>query len=116
LGSGTNAPLYTTSFSAARPKAREEMEKHEGRLASALELDRVQRVLEFRESSMSPQQTTTTGKHKRTDIESKTVWKGTEWVMGGPSHSKFCFYFCMPALGTSNLVIKIWMLTSEQKP
>lgn len=81
LGTGTNAPLYTTSFYKARPKAQEEMEKHEGRLAEALDLDRVTRVLEFRDLSISPQKPTIAAKDLK--LDSKTVWKGTEWIMEG---------------------------------
>jgi meiosis-specific APC/C activator protein AMA1 len=86
LGSGTNAPLYTTSFSAARAKAQEDLENHENRLAHALELDRVSRVLEFRDFSTSPQKHITL-KEKQTEIESRTTWTGTEWVMGTTDHS-----------------------------
>ncbi|KAE9376087.1 WD40 repeat-like protein, partial [Stipitochalara longipes BDJ] len=85
LGSGTNAPLYTTSFSAARPKAQEETENHENRLAHALELDRVSRVLEFRDFSTLPQMHLTL-KERQTDMESKTSWTGTEWTMGTTEH------------------------------
>jgi hypothetical protein len=80
LGTGTNAPLYTTSFSTARPKAQEEIEKHEGRLAEALELDRVTRVLEFRDMEQKP---AVAAKDKDRKLESKTTWRGTEWIMGG---------------------------------
>lgn len=86
LGSGTNAPLYTTSFSASRPKAQEESENHENRVAHALELDRVSRVLEFRDFSTSPQNHLTL-KERQTELESKTTWTGTEWVMGPTDHS-----------------------------
>jgi meiosis-specific APC/C activator protein AMA1 len=82
LGTGTNAPLYTTPFSTARPKAEEELEEHEGRLAEALQLDRVTRVLEFRERSTSPQKSPKIIKENALK-ETKTIWKGTEWVMGG---------------------------------
>ena len=87
LGSGTNAPLYTTSFSAVRPKAKEDLENHEARLALALDFDRAGRIFEFRESP-SPQ------RHPREDYgkeplpEQKSTWTGTEWVMGGPDRSK----------------------------
>ncbi|XDG02709.1 hypothetical protein ABKA04_002324 [Annulohypoxylon sp. FPYF3050] len=47
VSSGTNARLYATSFSNARPKSEEDQEKHEGRLALALKIDRVQRILDF---------------------------------------------------------------------
>ena len=87
VGSGTNAPLYTTSFSIARPKAQDDKDKHESRLAEALELDRVGRVLEFREQSSLLLEPITTGKNKGSEIETKTAWRGTEWIMGGPDQS-----------------------------
>jgi meiosis-specific APC/C activator protein AMA1 len=87
LVSGTNAPLYTTSFSVARPKAKEDLEKHEGRLAEALELDRVSRVLEFRDPLTTPLGTLGITKSAKT-AHSRTVWRGTEWVLGGPEYSK----------------------------
>jgi hypothetical protein len=66
----------------ARPKAWEGMERHEGRLAEALELDRVTRVLEFRDPTISPQQPAAKENVLKLS-ESKTVWKGTEWAVGG---------------------------------
>lgn len=87
LASGTNAPLYTTSFS-SRPKAQaEEKDRHENRLAEALELDRVGRVLEFRDSTILPSKASREyTKYK--DHDSKTVWDGTEWVAEASDKSK----------------------------
>jgi meiosis-specific APC/C activator protein AMA1 len=87
MGSGTNARLYTTSFSASKPKAQEEVDKHEGRLAEALELDRTARVFEFRDSPVNLPKRPAIGR-PRSWVESKTVWKGTEWVMDGPDPSR----------------------------
>lgn len=85
LGSGTNAPLYSTTFCAAKPKEQQEIEMLENRIAQALDLDRVGRVLEFRgiarPSSPSRSQSQTT-------VEQKTTWAGSEWVLGGPEQSK----------------------------
>ncbi|TVY34258.1 putative WD repeat-containing protein [Lachnellula subtilissima] len=81
LGSGTNAPLYTTPFSNARPKAQEEMEKHEGRLAEALEIDRSTRVLEFRDPTILPSRLGEHERNKAFEHEGKTLWNGTEWVI-----------------------------------
>jgi meiosis-specific APC/C activator protein AMA1 len=78
LGSGTNAPLYTTSFSIAKPKAKDDIEKHEGRLAEALKFDRIARVLEFRGRAASPQKLTT-NRGNTIQLETKTTWNGTEW-------------------------------------
>lgn len=92
MGSGTNAPLYTTPFSVARQKTQEDMENHESRLAEALEIDRSTRVLEFRDPSMSPPQPVTSDRKKKSETEHKTVWNGTEWVMSSLDRSKICVF------------------------
>lgn len=37
--SGTNAPMFHTLFPPLKPRAQEDVEKHEARLASAFEID-----------------------------------------------------------------------------
>lgn len=76
VSSGTNARLYTTSFSNARPKSEEEQEKHEGRLALALKIDRVQRILDFDGYSTFPRCRYKGGPSLR---EAKASWTGSEW-------------------------------------
>ncbi|KAG4430502.1 hypothetical protein IFR05_014007 [Cadophora sp. M221] len=83
VGSGTNAPLYTTSFT-AKPKAQEDKERHESRLAEALDLDRVGRVFEFRDPSTSPLKLSAEESQTPSGKDLKTSWLGTEWVLGGP--------------------------------
>ncbi|CZT10126.1 related to meiosis-specific APC/C activator protein AMA1 [Rhynchosporium graminicola] len=83
IGSGTNAPLYTTSFT-ARPRAQEDKERHENRLAEALDLDRVGRVFEFRDPTTSPLKLSAEDNGAYCGKESRTSWLGTEWVLGGP--------------------------------
>ena len=96
-GSGTNAPLYTTSFSSAIPRAEEDREKHEGRLAKALDLDRTSRIHDFIDPSISPRGSSPKGTsprggyrgQKRTAAgEIKTEWKGSEWVLEGAQVKK----------------------------
>ncbi len=75
--SGTNAPLFRTTFPTAKPQSEEELDKHSARLAAALGLDRAQRVLELsapvhREGGCS----------KPGYV--RTHWTGTEWVNEGP--------------------------------
>ncbi len=72
--SGTNARLFRTSFPNARPKADEESEKHEARLAAALDLDRAQRVLD---TSATAHHIKNSGPRTR---DALTQWNGTEWV------------------------------------
>lgn len=89
LESGTNAPLYTTPFTSGRKNPEDDIEKHESRLAEALDMDRTSRVLEFRDRSVSPKRPLPNAKSKSVDAEGKTVWKGTEWVPGSPNRSKY---------------------------
>ncbi|KAI1479385.1 hypothetical protein K445DRAFT_78256 [Daldinia sp. EC12] len=76
VSSGTNARLYTTAFSNTRPKSEDEQEKHEGRIALALKIDRIQRILDFDGYSTFPR-----CKYKgRPPLrEAKTTWTGSEW-------------------------------------
>ncbi|KAI0545475.1 WD40-repeat-containing domain protein [Xylaria curta] len=77
LSSGTNARLYTTSFSNLRPKSEEDQEKHEDRLALALNLDRAQRVLDFNGFSTFPR---CKRKTRPPLLPTRTTWTGTEWA------------------------------------
>jgi len=76
VSSGTNARLYTTSFSNLKPKSEEDQEKHEGRLALALKIDRARRVLDYDGFSTFPQ----CKRKTRPSLKfAKTIWTGTEW-------------------------------------
>ncbi|OIW25801.1 WD40 repeat-like protein [Coniochaeta ligniaria NRRL 30616] len=83
IQTGTSARLFRTTFSTAKPKRDEELEKHEARLATALELDQTQRVLEFDNKARS------TNPQKRgrafTFTPRKTFWDGAQWVNEGPT-------------------------------
>lgn len=74
IQSGTNARLFRTAFPARKPRAEEELEKHEARIAAALGMDRTQRVLgmnmvfERRENARERREKTS------------TQWNGAEWV------------------------------------
>ncbi|KAK3314889.1 WD40 repeat-like protein [Apodospora peruviana] len=75
--SGTNARLFRTSFPAAKPQTEEHMEKHEARIATALGLDRTQRVLDVNVPSHQGPIL------RRKSREILTQWNGTEWVQDG---------------------------------
>ncbi|KAK0639209.1 WD40-repeat-containing domain protein [Cercophora newfieldiana] len=77
--SGTNARLFRSSFPTAKPKAEEELEKLEARLAEALGLDRTQRILETNVSRYH-------GENSQAKFQSRitrTKWNGTAWANEG---------------------------------
>jgi hypothetical protein len=76
---GTNARIFRTSLSAAQPRSEEDQEKHEARLATALNIDRVQRVLDFDNF------TNWTRDRSKNAVDAelrrkKTYWDGMRWV------------------------------------
>jgi meiosis-specific APC/C activator protein AMA1 len=93
-GSGTNAPLYTTSFASAISKADEDRERHEGRLAKALDLDRARRIHDFVDHSISPPRAESQ-RRGYSELGTKTTWKGTEWVLNGTQASENCHYYTL---------------------
>lgn len=82
LGSGTNAPIYTTNFLVGSPNELD-TELLEARIAVALEIDQTNRLLN---TSRSPERRrsascNTAGiKRKVPDKESRTRWINGEWV------------------------------------
>lgn len=81
---GTNARLFRTTFPSAKPKAEEELEKHGARIATALGLDRAQRVLGTNllrcERDTSAQGTSPRERH--------TDFDGVMWVKESPIQSE----------------------------
>ncbi len=92
IQSGTNARVFTTSFSAARVSNEEEQEQHEARLASALDIDRAQRILDFKNATSSGRNRSRKNQEARLK-QRKTYWNGTEWVKDGHVPSKSLCYF-----------------------
>jgi hypothetical protein len=79
IRSGTHAQVFTTPISRAMSTPQTDSEIHQGRIASALNVDRVRKILDFDGVSASPQ--TPQGLHGRlTEVEPKTKWNGVEWV------------------------------------
>jgi len=74
-------------------KIDQEIEQLEGRLAQALDLDRVSRVFEFRDRSSSPGKPPTPSKLDDLEANARTVWSGTEWVSGRVETSELIFCF-----------------------
>ena len=90
VGSGTNAPLYTTSFATSRPTEDEESEFHEYRIATALDLDRTQRVLEFSGTFPQVPRNSITGKRRYEEMMSRTTWKDSAWISSDTQQSRPC--------------------------
>ena len=79
LESGTNAPLYRAPFASGRPRSSEENERHEARLAHALDINRAQRVLALDSFSTFPRcKKRVPGRQSIPKLT--TTWNGTEWT------------------------------------
>ncbi|CAM1509257.1 Fc.00g029960.m01.CDS01 [Cosmosporella sp. VM-42] len=77
LQSGTNARIFTTTFCTVKPSTRDDLEKHEGRVASALDIDPSRRILEF---DLKQSQSTPIRRGGKMRDENKTAWDGYQWV------------------------------------
>jgi len=91
LGSGTNAPLYTSSFlDRADPEA--ELEAYEHRLALALDVDQADRVLQHSPSSATSHGMKQVGCNSRTGH----IWRDSAWSRDGisPRLSSFDIDIC----------------------
>ncbi|KAE9572343.1 hypothetical protein CGMCC3_g11594 [Colletotrichum fructicola] len=79
LESGTNARLFTTNFATSRVKRREDYERNQGIVADALQINQVERLLDF-EHPVPSLSRTLTQKSQQAQLESRTHWTGTKWV------------------------------------
>ncbi|KAH0444653.1 WD domain-containing protein [Colletotrichum camelliae] len=78
IESGTNARLFTTNFATSRIKRREDFERNQGIVADALQINQVERLLDF-EHPIPSLSRTLTQKSQQAQLESRTRWTGTKW-------------------------------------
>lgn len=107
LGSGTNAPLYTsTLLNRADPEA--ELEAYERRLALALEVDQTERVLHHsRLPSSRPG-----SRHQNTPPHKPHAWRDGAWAQDS---FKPCLFLSLPKLAGFLLTINQVSRPSHQK-
>lgn len=87
LQRGTHARIFTTTFCAVKTSIQDDVEKHEGRIATALELDPARRILEF--DSELPFSSVSSQNLFKGNNENKTTWNGYRWVAKEDLHSEF---------------------------
>ena len=90
FGSGTNAPMFSSRF--LEPETEDQIvERFEGRLAAALDIDRTSRTLNI---SHSPQRGRSTNSSpstfasQRSPMASRTVWQDGRWMNEGDKEPK----------------------------
>ncbi|RSL54439.1 hypothetical protein CEP54_009881 [Fusarium duplospermum] len=77
LQRGTNARIFPTPYQGSLINTSVEKEKHEGRVASALNLDRIRKVLDFCQSRPIPRNPIL---GRTLDLEEgRTIWDGCKW-------------------------------------
>lgn len=88
IGSGTNAPMYTSRFLDGETPDRD-LERLEGRLAAALDIDQTSRMLDIPGSPKKAGHASTgslASKRRYPFIDSRTRWEHGAWVQeGAPS-------------------------------
>jgi len=91
LGSGTNAPLYTSNFF-QRTDPASELDIHEKRLALALDINQASRILDVSvlpglTSSPFDSPASSPMKGPLPEMRGATFWKDGEWVKDGSTTS-----------------------------
>ncbi|KAH6688389.1 WD40-repeat-containing domain protein [Plectosphaerella plurivora] len=77
IQSGTNARVYSGKFPDPGPTF--EFERHESRLATALDIDQASKILEVSSRSSTSSQPNSDQTRRRPRAQ-RTTWNGTEWV------------------------------------
>ncbi len=90
LQSGTNAPIFRSSFT-LRKALSEEEEKHRERLATALDIDLSSRILPLESFETISKRLSRMKLDERIGQE-KTFWNGTTWSKEGPIKRKLTSY------------------------
>ncbi|KAM5380406.1 hypothetical protein ACJZ2D_003508 [Fusarium nematophilum] len=78
LHRGTNARFFPTPFQEGLINTSVENEKHEGRIASALDLDRIRKILNFNHAEHIPRSLPAFAPWSRDD--GQTTWDGCQWI------------------------------------
>ncbi len=95
IGSGTNAPMYTSRFLEGETPD-QDLERFEGRLAAALDIDQTRRMLDIPGSPNRGGDASTgsvASKRKYPFINSRTRWEHGEWVQGGTPSCEWEFVY-----------------------
>ena len=105
LGSGTNAPMYTSRFFESNTPD-QDRGRLEGRLAAALDIDQANRVLIH---SQSPNRgggsssVASSSPSRATPQAYRTEWKDGHWVRGEALACEFLCSHCLVTVGCSGL-------------
>lgn len=75
---GTNARVFTASFSRRRVGSHHDIERYRGRIATALDIDCARKVLDFNQPTTIPQQPSGSRSPKGRG-NAKAAWAGYRW-------------------------------------
>ena len=108
LGSGTNAPMYTSRFFESNTPD-QDRGRLEGRLAAALDIDQANRVLNH---SQSPNRgggsssVAGSSPSRSTPQAYRTEWKDGHWVRGEALSCEFLCYHCLIRVECFGIAVK----------
>ncbi|MCJ1392484.1 hypothetical protein MMC18_005351 [Xylographa bjoerkii] len=84
LGSGTNAPMYTSTFF-GKETQHQSLERFEGRVAAALDIDQISRILEISQQPDHGRSRTLSGNGRERMQSPTTIWRDGQWMNDGIS-------------------------------
>lgn len=88
LGSGTNAPMFTSRFF-EEETADQSIERFEGRVAAALDIDQISRTLHVSPSPDRRPQSSSSNSNNKSKESSPTVWRDGGWTNDGNALGKW---------------------------
>ena len=88
LGSGTNAPMYTSTFF-EKETQHQSLERFEARVAAALDIDQTSRVFEIYQPPDRGRSRTISGNGRQRIRSSTTIWRDGQWMNDNLSPSVF---------------------------
>ncbi len=104
ISGGSNAPLYTSQF-LHKDILDQDLERMEGRLAEALEIDQTSRILKISRTPAQSRSISTGAigvKRKRVYVQPRTRWRNGEWTVEGSRSREFPLYVSATRLKSPN--------------
>ena len=111
IGSGTNAPMYTSTFF-EKETQHQSLERFEGRVAAALEIDQTSRVFQISQPPDRGRSRTLSYTGRERVQSPTTIWQDGQWMNDDLSPSEWYRRVC-PSCCLKHAVVMSWIETAD---